>query len=145
MMTRIAISAQRSRRNICQPRTSFNLDTVRVHHIATRSVVHGGAQHGFEVLNETTAKPYVERLHTMTDRQDRFSQVECVLQKQLIDRCSTGIGGSAFRNPGFAVPLRVNVETAAWQQDTLCFCEEVSDPVLTFVQWDNHWLSTSRS
>jgi len=74
----------------------------------------------------------------VTDGQNRLAEIECILQQQLV-HCRTGrISRPALRYPRFSVPLRLHIETAARQQNSLRAGEHLRHAVLRSVQRHNN-------
>jgi hypothetical protein len=74
----------------------------------------------------------------MTDRKDGLLEVEGVLQQELIDGGAAGVGLAALGDWIFAKSLRIDIETAAGQQDPLNTEKQPCDAVRSLVQGNNN-------
>ena len=74
----------------------------------------------------------------MADGENRFVQIESILQEQFIRCRSAGISRAAFRNPAFTITFRVDVIFAAWQKHALRSGENAGDPILVLMQRNDH-------
>jgi hypothetical protein len=101
---------------------------------ATGAVIHLG----LDVLNERAVAPDIERLSAVADSKNGLLEVECVLQQELIDGGAAGVGLAALGDWIFAKSLRIDIETAAGQQDPLNTEKQPCDAVRSLVQGNNN-------
>jgi hypothetical protein len=97
---------------------------------ATRLMIH----FGLDVLNKRAVAPNVEGLSTVADGKDRLLEVEGILEEKLIDGGAGWICVPAFGDSSFTKSLRVNVEEATREQNTLNAVKQPCDAVRALVQ-----------
>jgi len=78
-------------------------------------VLHGG----FDVLDEGSATPDIERLRAVTDGEDGLAHVVRVLKKKLVDVVTRGIRRSGLGMRRLAVLLRINVGGRAGEENAI--------------------------
>ena len=88
------------------------------------------------MLDEGSAAPDVERLDAEADGEQGFMQIVGVLEEELVDGLAAGVGGGGFGFEVLAVLLRVDVGSAAGEQDALAAIDEVGDSRLREIQRD---------
>ena len=96
---------------------------MRFDHIAAGLVIDGR----FQILNERTAAPHVQRLRAVADGEDWLAKIEGVLQEQFIGCSANGIVGSAPWSSRFAIARGIDVVAAARQQNTVDAGEELGN------------------
>ena len=104
---------------------------------ATGGVVHG---QGARCWTEGSAAPDVEGLHAEADGEQGFVQVVGVLEEEFVDGLAAGIGGGGLGFGVLAVLLRVDVGSAAGEEDALAAIDEVGYGGLREVERDLHRL-----
>ena len=100
---------------------------------AARAMVHCG----FEVLNERTVAPDVERLGAMAYGKNGLLQIEGILKQKLINGGAGWVCLAAFWDRIFAKSLWVHIEATAGQQDSLNAAKQPGDAIGPFMQRNN--------
>jgi hypothetical protein len=129
MMARVHENLRAGRIECGEAGSLRKLDRVGVDDITAGTVIDRSVEYGFEVLNQSAIAPDVECLRSVADGEDRLTEVERVLQEELIDSGTGRISGAALSDSIFIKPLRINIIAATWQQDTMGVCEGVSDAI----------------
>ncbi len=80
----------------------------------------------------------------MTDGQDRFTQVEGILQEEFVDCSAWRVPFAALGNALLAVSLGFNIITAAGKQNSLHAGQQLSNMPLRFTKRNHHRLSTQQ-
>jgi hypothetical protein len=106
---------------------------VRIKHGAAGAVV----DRRFDVLDKRPVAPDIQGLCPVADGEDWLVEIECVLQHELINGCTSGIGFATLWNWFFAILLWVDIITASREQNSLNSTEQLDDTVLTLVEGDD--------
>jgi hypothetical protein len=112
---------------------------MRVEDGTTGGVVERSFEVSLEILDQRPVAPNIQSLCPVAYGEDRLGEIERILQQELVNRRTAGIGPATVWNRIFAISLWVNIIATTREQDSLDSTEQPGYAVLTLVEGNYDW------